>query len=140
MERKRVDEKKSSQVRSIGYDKEKQVLQIEFSSGGVYDYSGVPESVYDDFIRAESLGQFVATRIRGEYEYKRLHIFECLAGNALGVDCGCPCWCHRLTKTSREMEKPSEKKSTRKSKGCICDPKVREDQIGTNPYCKAKHA
>ncbi len=25
-------------------------------------------------------------------------------------------------------------------KGCICDPKRRTDQIGTNPYCKAQHA
>jgi len=32
------------------------------------------------------------------------------------------------------------KKSEAKSPGCICDPKRREDQIRTNPYCKAKHA
>lgn len=105
MERKAVDAKRFSQIRSVGYDKEKQVLQIEFSSGGVYDYFAVPESVYEDFIRAESLGGFVATRIRGMYEYKRLHDPRCEEGI---------CWHYRLTKTSRE-EKPSEEKKAKKA-------------------------
>ena len=118
MERTPIDAKKSSQVRSIGYDKEKQTLQIEFSSGGVYDYFAVPESVYEEFIRSESLGQFVATRIRGEYEYKRLHSSECLVG-AVDRDCGasgCSCWCHRLTKSSREEKPREEKKASKKTK------------------------
>jgi KTSC domain-containing protein len=112
MERRTVSKEKSSQILSIGYDKEKQILEVEFSSGGIYDYSGVPESVYEEFIHAESLGSFIATRIRGAYEFKRLHVAECLVG-AVNRDCGkagCSCWCHRLTKTSRETEEvPSAK-------------------------------
>lgn len=41
---------------------------------------------------------------------------------------------------SKQPKPRKRKPSQRKSKGCICDPKCREDQIGTNPYCKAKHA
>lgn len=113
MERRTVDEKKSSQVRSIGYEKEKQVLQIEFSSGGVYDYFGVPESVYEEFIHAESLGQFVGTRIRGAYEYKRLHS----DGRTRISKCEDPaCWCMKLTKSWYEpKEKPSEKEKPKKA-------------------------
>lgn len=41
---------------------------------------------------------------------------------------------------SKQPKPRKRKPSQRKSKGCICDPKCREDQIGRNPYCKAKHA
>jgi ParB family chromosome partitioning protein len=33
----------------------------------------------------------------------------------------------------------TQKPSTKKSEGCICDPKGRPDQQRTNPYCEAKH-
>ena len=37
----------SSNIASIGYDPDNQVLEIEFLSGAVYQYYDVPQSVYD---------------------------------------------------------------------------------------------
>jgi hypothetical protein len=111
MERKTVAVGKSSQVVSIGFDKEQKILEIEFSSGGVYDYFGVPESLYEEFIRAESLGVFVGTKIRGAFQYSRIHT----DGLSHAEKCGDEnCFCAKLTKTSRETEKPSEKEKPAK--------------------------
>jgi hypothetical protein len=112
MVRQKVAEGRSSQIRSIGYLLETQELEIEFSSGGVYRYSGVPQDVYDTFIKADSLGMFVGTRIRGMYSFKRLH------SDGLTYDAKCEdaaCWCARVTKTSRETEKPDEKEKPKKA-------------------------
>ena len=36
----------SSAISSIGYDPDASVLEVEFSSGAVYDYYGVPPKVF----------------------------------------------------------------------------------------------
>jgi hypothetical protein len=36
----------STDLRSVGYAPESSVLEIEFNSGGIYQYSRVPASVY----------------------------------------------------------------------------------------------
>ncbi len=43
MDRKPV---RSSNIRSVGYEVETQVLELEFHSGGIYRYPGVPEVIY----------------------------------------------------------------------------------------------
>jgi len=43
MERKAV---RSTNVASVGYDPKSKVLEIEFKSGGVYQYANVPEKRY----------------------------------------------------------------------------------------------
>jgi KTSC domain len=114
MERKAVADGKSKQIKSIGY--ENGTLEIEFSSGGVYQYSGVPQSLYEEFVKADSLGAFVASRIRGVFEYKRLHK-DGLTHAGICLESGC--WCEKLTKSSREEEKkdaPTESKSVTKRK------------------------
>ena len=35
----------SSDIRSIGYDDETRILEIEFHSGGIYQYYSVPRAV-----------------------------------------------------------------------------------------------
>jgi hypothetical protein len=111
MERQQVLKEKSSQIRSIGYDHDTKILELEFSSGGVYAYFDVPQALYDEFIRAESLGSFVATRIRGVFRYARMHAESCFGAACEVKDC--PCWHHKLTKTSRETEKASEEKKAK---------------------------
>lgn len=37
----------SSNLASIGYDAENEILEVEFKHGGVYQYFDVPENVYD---------------------------------------------------------------------------------------------
>jgi hypothetical protein len=57
----------SSAISSVGYDPKGKVLEVEFSSGGVYDYHGVPPEVYESLISAESKGRFLSREIRGQY-------------------------------------------------------------------------
>ena len=51
----------------MGYDPPSATLEIEFNSGGVYQYSGVPAHVHDSLLRSGSLGRFFASQIRDVY-------------------------------------------------------------------------
>jgi hypothetical protein len=62
----------SSNLKSIGYDLASQTLEIEFHSGQVYQYFGVPEKVYRELIAASSHGKYFHKRIRDRYRHKRL--------------------------------------------------------------------
>jgi hypothetical protein len=57
----------SSAISSVGYDPKSRTLEVEFTSGGVYDYSEVPKKVYESLMAAPSKGRFLAQRIRGRY-------------------------------------------------------------------------
>lgn len=59
----------SSAISSIGYDERSSVLEVEFSSGAVYDYLNVPERVYRDLLKAPSIGSFVSRRVRDRYPF-----------------------------------------------------------------------
>jgi hypothetical protein len=48
----------SSSLASVGYDVSGAVLEVEFNHGGVYQYSGVPEEVYQGLMNAGSHGTF----------------------------------------------------------------------------------
>lgn len=58
---------RSSNIRSIGW--ENGTLEVEFHDGGVYRYSGVPESVFHAFLNAYSKGSFFHDHIRDRYPY-----------------------------------------------------------------------
>jgi hypothetical protein len=47
---------KSSNVKSVGYDATSKVLEVEFHTGAVYRYSGVPAKVHRALMEAESIG------------------------------------------------------------------------------------
>jgi len=64
MDRQRV---RSSNVRSIGYDATSSTLEVEFNSGGVYQYSSVPEAVYAALMRASSKGHYLNDHIKDRY-------------------------------------------------------------------------
>lgn len=55
---------KSSHLRSVGYDPEKQVLEVEFQSGKVYEYRGVAPGVHASLVGSDSPGRFFSERIR----------------------------------------------------------------------------
>ncbi len=61
----------SSAISSIGYDDRSSVLEVEFESGAVYDYFGVPPKVYQDLLKAPSKGTFVSRRVRDRYQFAR---------------------------------------------------------------------
>ncbi len=62
---------KSSNLCSVGYDAENQVLEVEFASGGVYQYSGVPATVYLALMSSPSKGKYLRMRIKGKYPVER---------------------------------------------------------------------
>lgn len=61
----------SSAISSVGYDPKERVLELEFSSGGVYEYYEVPPEVYESLMSAESKGRFISEQIRGQYPSTR---------------------------------------------------------------------
>ena len=64
----------SSNIASIGYDKESKTLEIEFLNGGIYQYNDVSENIYKRLMSAESKGKFFITRIRNNpsYAYRKV--------------------------------------------------------------------
>jgi len=54
----------SSNVKAVGYDVETKTLQVEFKSGGIYQYAGVQPEMYTDLLEADSIGRFVSQVIR----------------------------------------------------------------------------
>lgn len=63
--------KKSSNIKKIGYGDRK--LRVEFSGGGIYEYTDVPAEIFDGFLKADSKGKYFYKNIRlGKYKYTRL--------------------------------------------------------------------
>ncbi len=60
----------SSDLSAVGYNGG--VLVIRFHSGGTYQYSGVPESVYQGLMGAPSHGRYFHANIKGRYPYMRI--------------------------------------------------------------------
>ncbi|AEF45842.1 hypothetical protein SerAS12_2722 [Serratia sp. AS12] len=57
----------SSRIISIGYDENAQVLEIQFRDAGIYQYIGVPNRIYQDFVAVVSKGRFYDGVIKGKY-------------------------------------------------------------------------
>ncbi len=62
----------SRDIRSVGYDPATSTLEIEFNSGGVYQYEGVPELVHDALMSAGSKGSYFHADIKGRYPFKKV--------------------------------------------------------------------
>ena len=62
----------SSNLRSVGYDTASSTLEIEFNSGGIYQYFNVPASIYQGLMGASSLGTYFHNYIKSSYRYTRL--------------------------------------------------------------------
>jgi hypothetical protein len=57
---------------SLGYDEQACCLELEFRSGSVYRYLGVPRSVYEWLLRTPNKGVFVARQITGRYAFESM--------------------------------------------------------------------
>ena len=57
----------SSAISSIGYDEDTKVLEVTFRSGSSYTFSGVPMSVFQDFVGAGSKGAYFNANIKDSY-------------------------------------------------------------------------
>lgn len=69
MDRKRVN---ASNICSIGYDTGKQLMEVEFTSGSIVQYSGVSPEVHRRFLNAPSPGSFFQDQIDEHYPAKRV--------------------------------------------------------------------
>ncbi|HZZ93423.1 MAG TPA: KTSC domain-containing protein [Usitatibacter sp.] len=59
----------STSIRSIGYDVESAILEIEFAKGLVYRYHDVPPCVYEELMSTVSKGEFFHEHIKDRYSY-----------------------------------------------------------------------
>ncbi len=62
----------SEDLRSVGYESATSTLEIEFNSGGIYRYYGVPYSVYLALMNASSHGKYFHAYIKDQYRWQRV--------------------------------------------------------------------
>jgi hypothetical protein len=62
----------SSTIASVGYDEDREVLEVEFMSGAVYRYLGVSEDAFDRFLAAPSKGTYFNRHIRDAYPWEQV--------------------------------------------------------------------
>jgi len=62
----------SSNLKSVGYDVNTKILEIEFQNGSVYQYYEVPLNIYEGLMKAPSHGKFFHAHIRNIYRYRRI--------------------------------------------------------------------
>lgn len=62
----------STSLASIGYDEDHAILEVEFQTGEVYQYFGVPISEYDALMNADSIGAYFSHHIRPSYDFKHV--------------------------------------------------------------------
>ncbi len=63
----------SSVIDKISYFPESLTLRVEFVSGLIYDYRGVPPEVYKSLKIAGSKGRFLNFHIKGKFEFDRVN-------------------------------------------------------------------
>lgn len=62
----------SSSVAAVGYDEHSGDLFVEYIKSGTYIYAGVPMPVFEDLMRAPSIGIFVNQVIKPTYTWTQL--------------------------------------------------------------------
>ncbi|MDP2629667.1 MAG: KTSC domain-containing protein [Candidatus Harrisonbacteria bacterium] len=58
----------SSDIKSIGYDPETRILEVEFHSGRIYQYANIGENVHHELMKSDSKGSYFNTHIRDQYQ------------------------------------------------------------------------
>ena len=58
---------KDKTIESVGYDPTRNILEVEFKAGGVYQYNEVAPKIYDDLMKAGSKTAFFDERIRSRW-------------------------------------------------------------------------
>jgi hypothetical protein len=69
MRRRRVT---SSSLQSLGYDHRSQTLEIEFHNADVYQYYDVPNTVLEEMLAQNSLGECFNAEVRDVYPRARV--------------------------------------------------------------------
>jgi hypothetical protein len=62
----------STTLATVAYDKARGLLLLQFRSGAMYQYFGVPAAVHEALLRARSKGSYFNRAIRGWFPYCRV--------------------------------------------------------------------
>jgi hypothetical protein len=71
----RVATVESTILATVGFDETRKLLQLEFRSGAVYLYIGVPSAEYQALLDAPSKGRYFNGVIRGRYPCRQVLSF-----------------------------------------------------------------
>ena len=64
---------RSSNLRAIGYDRKRSILEVSFLNGSTYRYFDVPEYLYDGIMSANSHGKYLDAHIKqGSFRYQQV--------------------------------------------------------------------
>lgn len=62
----------SSNVAEVGYDQNKQILEVMFTNGSVYQYFDVPEHIYQGLISDSTVGGYLNENVKGHFRYAKV--------------------------------------------------------------------
>lgn len=62
----------SSNIAAIGYDESQNSLVIAFTNGRAYEYYGISQHVFDEFLNAGSKGQYANQNIYKNYSQNQI--------------------------------------------------------------------
>jgi len=62
----------SSNVESIGYDPENEIVFVKYSTQKVYAYKGVPEFEYQNLLCSASIGSYLHRNYKNVYPCERV--------------------------------------------------------------------
>jgi hypothetical protein len=63
---------KSTSLNAATYQDQSAFLELEFRSGMIYRYFGVPAQTYQELLRAESKGGYFHQHIRNRFAYAKI--------------------------------------------------------------------
>ena len=63
----------STSLYAVTYQEPCAVLELEFRSGAVYRYFGIPPHTFEELLRAESKGGYFNSRIRNRFAYAKVY-------------------------------------------------------------------
>lgn len=59
----------STTLRTVAYDADRELLQLEFHNGATYQYFNVPVAIHEGLLQAPSKGTYFNRFIRQKYDY-----------------------------------------------------------------------
>lgn len=62
----------SSSIYAVGYDSDTRTMEVVFYRTGVHRFVGVPAKVFKEFQKSDSMGNFYALFLQGQYHEQEL--------------------------------------------------------------------
>ena len=62
----------SSNIRSVGYNRDNKTLEVEFNHNSTFQYENVSQKLYDGLRSATSHGRFFDAKIKDKFTYKKV--------------------------------------------------------------------